>query len=160
MVKRTVTAKDDPFAYTAAGLQGIFLYGIDVFHCPACGLESPRIPNIGGLHRLIARDLIRQPGLLRGSHVRFLRKNAGVSSKDFSELLGIGVSHLSRVENGKHQHLGASADKLVRAFAFLAVCGETGRVALEKLIAAKRSRTQTAKRVVFRVKNNRWQKAA
>jgi transcriptional regulator with XRE-family HTH domain len=84
--------------------------------------ESVVIPRVAALHQLITESLLRKPFLLSGSEIRFLRKEAGIASKNLAAKLNITPEHLSRVENGKNgkkkikkETLGPQADKLIRA---------------------------------------------
>lgn len=162
MLKRTAT-RESPYAYEVSGLKNLFLYGIDVYRCSDCAVESPMIPRIAQLHRLITKHLLRKDGLLSGDQVRFLRRNAGLPAKNLAALLGVTPSHLSKVENGKHPHLGAAADRLVRAFAAVSVCGESSREALlmfsEKGLASQR-RARTGRTNLFFLRDNRWHQQA
>ncbi len=116
MTEREATINNS-YRYSLSGLKNVYLAGIIVRKCQKCGIESPIIPRMVELHDVIGQILINKPGLLNGDEIRFLRKNAGFSAKEFSELVGVNNSHLSRIENGKTASLGASADKLVRAIA-------------------------------------------
>ena len=118
VVKEATIAR--PYHYTLSGLKNAYLAGIEIRECPKCKIESPIIPRIAGLHDLIQKILVSKPALLTGDEIRFLRKNAGFSAKEFAEIIDETPSHLSRVERGKTSSLGAQADKLVRAIATVA----------------------------------------
>ncbi len=113
MVERKASVQA-PYQYRASGLDDVFLAGISVFECPSCGNVVPAIPKINELHHVISENLISKNGHLNGREVRFLRKNAGFSSADFSALIGVSAAHLSRVENG-HLPLTETVEKLTRA---------------------------------------------
>jgi hypothetical protein len=94
-----------------------------------------------------------------------LRKWAGFPAKQFAALLWIDASHLSRVENGKTRHLGAPADKLVRAMAMAASDKEFAKnillhIAENRIQEKKRKPAGERKVPVFRLVSNRWNKAA
>lgn len=103
-----------PYRYDLTGLKNVFLAGIAVYECAKCRKEVPIIPRAGKLHRVIARLLLDKPALLTGDEIRFLRKNAGISAKDFAAQLQTSAEHLSRVENGHYPSLGPTADKFAR----------------------------------------------
>ena len=103
-----------PYHYKLSGLKRVFLVGIEVETCRACGMESPAIPKLGELHRIIAHHLIRKADRLAGEELRFLRKLAGISAKRFAELLRITPEHLSGAENNRRP-LSRAVDKLARA---------------------------------------------
>jgi transcriptional regulator with XRE-family HTH domain len=156
---------ENPYPYEElSGLKGVGLAGISVQGCVKCGAESPIIPRIGELHRLIVTGLVNRSTALAGDEIRFLRKNAGFPAQKFAALIGIDPSHLSRVETGKTRRLGASTDVLVRAVVLAESRG--GEAAREVLLdAAKRvqirkreaKRTRAARQpLLFSLKKNRW----
>jgi DNA-binding transcriptional regulator YiaG len=80
---------EDPYDYSESGLSNIRLVGIPVYRCPSCSVESADIPNMDNLHRLIAKDIILTPFPMSGSELRFLRKEARLTTRDFAERLGV-----------------------------------------------------------------------
>jgi DNA-binding transcriptional regulator YiaG len=76
-------------------------------------MEAPVIPQIRALHRLMAKMIAGKAALLEGPEVRFLRKSAGLSSKDCAEALGVTATYLSNVESGR-ANIGRPADRLLR----------------------------------------------
>jgi hypothetical protein len=154
-----------PYHYDLSGLKDVYLAGIIVENCPKCKTEAPIIPRIAELHAVIAKSLVDKPTLLIGEELRFLRKWAGFPAKQFAALLWIDASHLSRVENGKTRHLGAPADKLVRAMAMAASDKEFAKnillhIAESRIQEKKRKPAGERKVPVFRLISNRWNKAA
>src|SRR5689334_19465658 len=77
-----------PYYYNESGLPNIRLVNIPVYSCASCGVESANIPNMDGLHRLIAKDIILTPLPMTGAELRFLRKEANLKPVEFSELIG------------------------------------------------------------------------
>jgi transcriptional regulator with XRE-family HTH domain len=128
-------------------------------------METPTIPKIAQLHRKMGEILIAKPTGLSGPEIRFLRKSAGFPAKEFSALLGVTASHLSRVENAKDglEGLGVPADKLAR---LLSAEGESAREGLLKLAARaleaqKEGHTGEPTRRAFRlIRGGGWQEAA
>jgi putative transcriptional regulator len=157
MKERLATAQQ-PYIYTLVGLRGVALAGIRVFRCPRCKTESPLIPRIGELHRVIAQHLVRKSGLLTGEELRFLRKNAGFPAVKFAALLGVDPAHLSRVEHGK-MNLGTSTDKLARAVVTAAAEGEDVRDVLLKF-ADETHQVGMKRKPLFKMEKNRWKAAA
>ena len=159
MVEKKATA-EAPYKYDLAG--GFLLSGILVYRCPRCGGESPLIPRIAQLHRLMAKILVEKPSALTGSEIRFLRKHAGFSAQEFASALGVNASHLSRVETGKpgYEKLGKPADRLAR------LVGTEGnasaRETIRKLAAVevRRDRARRAKRAFQLVDGKVWREAA
>ena len=158
MVERKTT-DDAPYPYVLSGLKDVYLVGIVVRWCPKCKGESPVIPGIAELHRVIVETLVRQPRSLTGSEVRFLRKNVGFSAKDFASLLGVTPEHLSRVETGHTKSLGPTADRLARALAIVGGGDKTREILLE--VAHKLAgKTKKAPPPVFKLERHRWLVAA
>jgi len=158
MVVRLATG-EAPYAYTLAGLRDVFLVGISIHHCKACGEEVPVIPRVGELHNVIAMALVKQGRLLRGDEIRFLRKNAGFQSSEFAALMGVSATYFSKVENGKMK-LGPGADKLVR---LLTTMDEKKRgllVEIAKEMKPARRPREIAKRPIFKLEKQRWLRAA
>ena len=101
--------------YTESGLPNVVLVGVEVEHCQTCGEILVSIPNIEGLHRAIAMELIRHPGRLAPNEIRFLRKWLGWSGVDFAKHMGVTPETVSRwesVDNGKA--MGGTAERLLR----------------------------------------------
>jgi putative zinc finger/helix-turn-helix YgiT family protein len=127
--RRRATNKN-PYRYTFSGLKNVLLCGIDVRICTSCKAESPIIPAVGELHRIIADTLSRKPAPLAGEEVRFLRKNIGIPAKKLAALLGMAPETLSRVENGKTRGLPVAQEHLVRLMAREAAGNEQMRQAV------------------------------
>ena len=158
MEAKTATI-EKPYPYLLSGVKDVFLVGIMVLSCPACGSESPIIPKMADLHRAIEITLMQKKESLRGDEIRFLRKNAGFAAQDFAALLGITPSHLSRIENGKTSKLGSSADRLARIVAKAHIAGEVQfktlqQIASERVLAAREA--VSGQRELFRLERNRW----
>jgi transcriptional regulator with XRE-family HTH domain len=86
---------------------------IELIKCSECGNVDPVISNLNGLMTCIALHVVASDSLLDGREVRFLRKYVGKSAQEFSCLLHIDHTHLSKIENDKLV-IGAVLDKLVR----------------------------------------------
>jgi putative zinc finger/helix-turn-helix YgiT family protein len=157
-LEKRIATDHRPYIYRASGLADVGLSGITVWICPKCSEESPEIPRIGELHRVIARALIQKQALLRGDEVRFLRKHVGIAAGEFATMLGVDRAHLSRVENGRTAAFGESTDRLVRGLALIAADEENGREALRAL-AHRLHRSRTRSRRVFTLRSNRWRPA-
>lgn len=80
---------DHPYHYTESGLNNIWLSGITVHSCPNCELDSADIPDLEGLHKFIAKDIILTPLPMTGAELRFLRKETRLKLKDFAERLAV-----------------------------------------------------------------------
>lgn len=158
------TTTEAPYAYTLSGLP-VSLSGIRVCRCAGCGEEMPIIPRIEELHDLISEMVVKKGGLLSGNEVRFLRKHAGYAAKDFADLIRIGASHLSRVENGHTASLGKQADILARAIVIATT--RVGDAAREVFLeVARRNRKKDSKvkksmqQPLFSLDRQGWKAAA
>ncbi len=87
------------FHYTESGLPNVYLSGIEVEACGACGGQSPRIPRILALHEALAEALCLKSSPLTGAEARFLRKELGMRAKDWAAYLHVDAATLSRWEN-------------------------------------------------------------
>jgi transcriptional regulator with XRE-family HTH domain len=147
------TTRETPYAYVIGGLPRVGLVGIIVRRCPTCMVDAPVIPKPGQLHQLLAKMFLHKAGPLAGDELRFLRKHAGLTAQTFAELLGIDPSHLSRVENGKTDSLGLTADRYARAIVSAALDVHVKDVILKALDNHK-----TLRRPLMKLnKMNRWQ---
>jgi transcriptional regulator with XRE-family HTH domain len=158
MMERKTTL-DTPYPYVVSGLKDLVLVGILVRQCPQCKAESPVIPKVGELHRVVAAYLMRKPTPLMGDQIRFLRKNAGFSAKKFAALLDIDPSHLSRIERGKRNALGPSTDRLARAVLMAeSKGGEAARQVLLKIAERKQIEREQEKNqpLLFKLYRNHW----
>lgn len=102
------------YSYKESGLDNVTLENIDLIHCDECRNEDPIIPALEVLHNAIANGLMSKPVRLDGKELRFVRKHLGMSGREFSRLLHIDHTTLSKWENGQ-QPAGPQSDLLVRA---------------------------------------------
>jgi transcriptional regulator with XRE-family HTH domain len=118
-------------------------------------VRVPIIPNVAQLHGLIAEKLLLKNGLLTGQEIRFLRKNAGLSGKDFARYIEVHPAHLSRVENGKgRDRLGAAPDKLACAIIAMYSCALMIREVLRGVHDPIKEN-----RALFELQGDHWAKA-
>jgi putative zinc finger/helix-turn-helix YgiT family protein len=110
------------YRYTECGLDSVTLENIIVYRC-SCGAIVPEIPSIGALHREILLSVVKKNKLLSGQEIRFLRKMAGLSSKDLSSLLGASASTISRWENGSRR-ISKRSDAALRLVCFVGMLQE------------------------------------
>jgi putative zinc finger/helix-turn-helix YgiT family protein len=109
----TLNTTRENYLYTSCGLNNVTLIDIDMRRCSRCGWSSAVIPNIDGLHKLLAKLLIEKKSRLNGGEFRFLRKQLGESSSDFASLIGVSAETVSRWETGR-EPVSAVADRLLR----------------------------------------------
>lgn len=96
----------------------VVLEDVQVFRCPACGEEEIEIPNVEGLHEVIARELAVKQQRLTPTEIRWLRTYLGYSGADFAKVMGVTpetVSRWERVDAPKRMQL--PAEKLLRVMA-------------------------------------------
>jgi putative zinc finger/helix-turn-helix YgiT family protein len=91
----------------------VLLKGIRVFTCAACGEETPEIPNLLQLHRVIAKAVLTKDTLLTGAEIRFLRRYMGLKAKAFAELMGTTDVTVSRWETQANP-IDPQTDRLIR----------------------------------------------
>jgi putative zinc finger/helix-turn-helix YgiT family protein len=107
--------KTENHRYTESGLSNVVLVGVEVRHCPNCGEDAVVIPRVEDLHRAIAMTLIRHPGRLAPSEIRFLRKWLGWSGVDFAKHMGVAPETVSRWESVEAaKPMGGTAERLLR----------------------------------------------
>ena len=104
------------YEFKESGLSGVILQGIEIISCKHCGNEDPIIPHVNDLMRLLAVAVISKPHRLIGEEVRFIRKYLGMTGDEFSRLLDIDKTSLSKWENNDDP-VGATNDRLIRVMA-------------------------------------------
>lgn len=110
-----VTRQRGTYEFSESGLK-IVLHGIEIEKCGTCGNGDPLIPRMNDLMRAIALRLIAKPYALGGKEVRFLRKYLGMTGDQFSRLIHVDSTTLSKWEND-HDKLGQQSDLLIRSVA-------------------------------------------
>lgn len=114
----TTTVKSgQSYHYTECGLDNVYLENIEVVVCENCEAITPILPRITLLHATIARAIALQPYPLSGFDIRFLRKQLGLSAKQWAVLLRIDNTTLSQWENGG-ELIGSQSDALIRLLYF------------------------------------------
>ena len=103
------------YLFEESGLQ-VVLQGIEIIRCPKCGNEDPIIPRLEELTRVLALAVIHKPYGLRGEEVRFLRHYLRMNGTEFSQLLHIDRTTLSKWENNENP-IGDQSDRLIRTIA-------------------------------------------
>jgi putative zinc finger/helix-turn-helix YgiT family protein len=150
-----LTSERGDVDFDVSGLP-VTLRGVETRVCPSCGEREVVVPNIEGLHRLLARMLIRKPRRLSGREVRFLRKYLGWSGVDFAAQMGVTPETASRWETGANA-IGTTADRLLR---LMVVCREP---VADYSLDALRDLERKAGRPIhldLRVRRGRWEEAA
>jgi putative zinc finger/helix-turn-helix YgiT family protein len=107
-----LTEKKANHLYKESGLSNVVLVNVTVQDCPKCGEHMVLIPRLEELHRVIAKHIVEKSARLTGEEVRFLRKQLGVTAKNFAATIGVDPTTLSAWENG--DAIGGSSDRLIR----------------------------------------------
>ncbi|MCM2358031.1 MAG: helix-turn-helix domain-containing protein [Geobacteraceae bacterium] len=102
------------YHYLECGLPNVTLKNILIRTCPNCGMHFASIPNISGLHRVIAMALVKKDSRLTPAEIVFLRKAMGWSGADFARKMHSTPSQVSRWENGRIQ-MNVSNELLLRS---------------------------------------------
>ena len=76
---------------------------VEYFRCKACGEEMMQLRTEDDPLNKAYREYRCRKGMLQPEEIHEFRQNLGLTQKEFSELLGIGVASLSRYENGALQ---------------------------------------------------------
>lgn len=106
---------NQPYHYTACGLDEVYLIGIKRYACKECGEGYTEFPRIKHLHRIIGKALCQKAGELTGKEISFLRKEMRKSGKEFAQMIGVSPEHFSRLEHGQ-KLITSTIDRLIRSF--------------------------------------------
>ena len=101
--KQTIHSKIGNHWYKESGLNNVFIENIIIYEC-TCGVSIPSVFRAARLDDLISEVLLSKPAILDGVEISFLRKNLFLSSIDFSRILGVGKTTVSKWENGRQPH--------------------------------------------------------
>jgi DNA-binding transcriptional regulator YiaG len=94
-----VSAGEKPYHYTESGLDCAYLVGVEVFRCPKCDLETAAIPDMDGLHKLIAESLFTSRTPLGGREFMFIRKEARLGLREYAERSGVSKEAVKEFES-------------------------------------------------------------
>lgn len=120
------TIRPGSYEFEESGLSNVVLKGIEIARCRKCGNEDPIIPRVNDLMRALALAVICKPRPLDGSDVRFLRKYVGRTAEEFSRLLNVNKTTVSKWENNADR-VGEQSARLIRVLV----------VGLDKKLSAK-----------------------
>lgn len=84
------------------------------FACYICKEEITAIPDVTGLISAAAVARVMLPVKLNGAEIKFLRKAARLSAKDFAKTISVRPETLSRWESNGIQQIGYSEEKILR----------------------------------------------
>lgn len=103
------------YRYRACGLDNVFIHGMRPVVDDE-GDEVYEIPNINGLHRAIAREIVLHERALTGKELRFLRTEIGWTQAELAKLIHKGPLTVGRWERGEIA-IDANANTLIRLLA-------------------------------------------
>ncbi|MGF6691221.1 putative transcriptional regulator [Metapseudomonas resinovorans] len=103
------------FEYTGCGLEGIFLKNGYAIEETPYG-QAVSIADLDGLHRAIARDIIRQQSPMTGHQFRFLRKEQDLVQDELAAMFRVDVQTIANWEKKGKEAVPGAADIAMRAF--------------------------------------------
>jgi putative zinc finger/helix-turn-helix YgiT family protein len=150
--------QDSLFHYTDCGLPRVYLKGVTIEKCSnkECSEEEFGIPNIEGLHQLLAEKIATQINKIIPEEIRFLRTHLGFSGVDFAQTIGVSSETVSRWENGG-VNMKESAERLLRVLV-LTKAGPFRNYEELKDFATRPGKTSG--KHVFKIRQARWAVAA
>ena len=119
------------YPFKESGLPNVVLQGIDLIRCPKCRTTDPVIPRVNVLLRLLVVAVVSKPYRLVGEEVRFLRKYLRMSGEEFSHLIHVDKTTLSKWENNEDP-ISHQSDRLIRAVTL--ALGEGLKEKLEEIV--------------------------
>lgn len=105
----------DKYRYTESGLDNIVITGIDVLVADD-GEQCVSIPNINGLHKVIAHGIVMRKSGITGKELRFLRTEMGMTQAELAETVAREPLAISRWERGESP-MDSNAEAVIRLLA-------------------------------------------
>lgn len=103
------------FHYTESGLRNVFIEGLKT-QIDDAGDEVILIPNIFGLHKVLAHCVITLSHGLRGEELRFLRTEMGLTQAELAEIVKKDHQTIGRWERGENT-IDQNAEAVIRVVA-------------------------------------------
>lgn len=103
------------YHYIECGLDNVFIEGMSTVEDHA-GEATITIPAIGILHKVIAEGIVTLPSKMRGSELRFLRSEMGMTQEQLAEKLKTTLLTISRWEREENP-IRDEAEMLIRLMA-------------------------------------------
>lgn len=98
------------YHFKLSGLDNAYIEDAHLIKC-GCGVGL-KIKSMVLVLDELGNAVINKPGPLNGQEIRYLRKNAGLSAREFARLLEVDHTTLSKWENGRAP--GRPNDLLIR----------------------------------------------
>ena len=137
------------YSFRESGLGNVVLQGIEIIRCPKCGNEDPIIPRLDDLMGALAYGVIMKPYRLTGEEIRFLRKYVQMTQDEFSRILRVDKTTLSKWETNDDR-IGEQSDLLVRLVA-VALGEESLKLGMEEAVRQFEKIRKTPRKVLFEV---------
>jgi DNA-binding transcriptional regulator YiaG len=103
------------YRYTDCGLDNVIIDGVS-FVADDAGDEVLSIPNINGLHHVIALGIVTREAMMNGREMRFLRTEMGMTQAELAAIIHREPLTISRWERGESE-IDANAETIVRLLA-------------------------------------------
>lgn len=100
------------YRYAECGLDSVLIEGMDVLVDDG-GKKSITIPNINGLHRVIALGIVRKKTSINGKELRYLRTEMGMTQAQLALVVHREPLTVSRWERGE-DNIDSNAEALIR----------------------------------------------
>ncbi len=81
----------------------VIVVEVEYYQCQECGEEFENSKSAIDPYEIAYREYRARKGLLQPEEIREFRIKRGLTQKEFSELIGIGIATLNRYENGALQ---------------------------------------------------------
>jgi putative zinc finger/helix-turn-helix YgiT family protein len=81
----------------------VIIVDVEYYHCLECGEEFEDSKTTIDSYDVAYREYRLRKGMLQPEEIRKLRNQRGLTQKELSDLLGIGIATLNRYENGALQ---------------------------------------------------------
>lgn len=107
------------YRYTDSGLENVLIEGVNFLHDDS-EEECVEIPNVNGLHKVIAHGIVTRRSSMSGKELRFLRTEMGMTQAELANMLHREPLAVSRWERGEVA-LDENAEALVRLYAIQAL---------------------------------------
>jgi len=101
--------------YTESGLPNVIIHNMKV-EIDDEGAEVYELPNILGLHKLIAYAIITKKHGLSPAELRFLRSEMGLTQAELAQIVKLDHQTIGRWERGEHP-IDQNAEFVVRTVA-------------------------------------------
>lgn len=105
----------DKYRYTESGLDNIVITGIGALVDDA-GESCVSIPNVNGLHKVIAHGIVMRTSSMTGKELRFLRTEMGLTQAELAETVNREPLAISRWERGESP-IDSNAEAIIRLMA-------------------------------------------